>query len=186
LNKPKRSLRTTLADLAAAFADAVLAAARESVLELATEQAPQTRRPRSEPARSTRSRGESVERPQAARAPRTPSRAARKPSRALSDPPVSPGGDLLITDPQALLAALETADPSTAWESASAVQTPRAEPEILRPVAPATAPVSHRTGSGSDPGPQPDQVSMFAPVLREGEVIVRRSAGGVVLRRRRA
>ena len=186
MNKSKRSLRSTLADLAAAFADAVLAAARESVLELATEQAPQTRRPRTEPARSARSRVGSAERPRPARAARAPARAARtKPSRTLSEPPASPAGDLLITDPQALLAALETADPSTAWDGPSEAQSPRTEPEILRPVVPKAAPASAHF-SGPDQGARADHFSTFAPVLREGEVIVRRSAGGVVLRRRRA
>ena len=159
MNKPKRSLRSTLAALAASFADAVLVAARESILELAPSQ------PRTEPRRA---------RTEAARPARPPTRGKRsRPARAASRQASpasapSPASDLLITDPQALLAAIETATPGTGWEPKIEEAAPREEPEILRPVS-ATAPAS-----------------TFAPVLREGEVIVRRSAGGVVLRRRRA
>jgi hypothetical protein len=74
--------------------------------------------------------------------------------------------DQLITDPQALLAALDTAGPEYAIEPRE--ESPREEPEILRPVSAPAAPAP-----------------IFIPSLRAGEEIVRASGGGVVLRRRR-
>jgi hypothetical protein len=160
LNKPKRPLRSTLQELAETFAEAVIAAARESLFEFSPPQ------PRAEPKR---------ERPRAAKPKAPATNAARtKRPRATAPEPVSHahGSDQLITDPQALLAALETAAPA-GWEASHEPPTreEREEPEILRPPASAVVPV--RT------------LAPPALRLREGEEIVRRSAGGIVLRRRR-
>jgi hypothetical protein len=159
LNRPKRPLRSTLEELTAGLTDAVLAAARESLFELASSQS--HARPR--PAR--------VARPPAKRGPRP--RIRREP-RPRSGSAAEAASDQLITDPQALLAALETAGPESASEPAEAPV--REEPEILRPVAPpAEEPVFV-------PALRP---ALRGPALREGEEIVRTSGAGVVLRRRR-
>jgi hypothetical protein len=150
LNKPKRPLRSILEELAAELADAVLVAARESLFELAaSESRPEPRRARV------------VRRP----APRARP-AARPRPRSKPAPVMEAASDQLITDPQALLAALDTAGPEYAIEPRE--ESPREEPEILRPVSVPAAPAP-----------------IFIPSLRAGEEIVRASGGGVVLRRRR-
>jgi hypothetical protein len=157
LNKPKRSLRSTLQELTATLVAGILAAARESLLELAAASPSQpTRRQRRRAAR-----------------PRTVVRPTSEVEHATAAAADVAGG-LAITDPMALLAALATAD-AVAWnEPAPHEGEPvqngarSEEPEILRAMSPVV--------------PAPES----APALREGEVIVRRSAGGVVLRRRRA
>jgi hypothetical protein len=154
LNKPKRPLRSILEELAAELTDAVLAAARESLYELAASQShPEPRRAR-------------VARRPAPRARPAPRPAARPRPRSKPAPAVEAASDQLITDPQALLAALDTAGPESATEPLD--ESPREEPEILRPVSAPAAPAP-----------------VFIPSLRAGEEIVRASGGGVVLRRRR-
>jgi hypothetical protein len=72
--------------------------------------------------------------------------------------------DLVITDPQALLAALETSEPAATADEPRAA---RGEPQILRSVEAVSVPA-------------------LVPALRAGEEIMRTSsASGVVLRRRR-
>jgi hypothetical protein len=153
LNKLKRSLRSTLAALAASFADAVLAAARESLHELAASQSNAIAKPRPQRARMVRP---SAKKARIARVEREPISAAA--------PAPDAASDLLITDPQALLAAFDTANPVSAYESPE----PREEPEILRPAAVAVPARS------------------FVPALRAGEELMRTSGSGIVLRRRRA
>lgn len=160
MNRTKRPLRSTLEELIAGLTDAVLSAARESLFELASSQS----RAKPRPAR--------VARPPAKRGRRPGVR--REPREARPRPVAEAASDQLITDPQALLAALDTAGPESAYEPAEA--SVREEPEILRPVAaPAEAPVFV-------PALRP---AFRGPALREGEEIVRTSGAGVVLRRRR-
>ena len=196
LNKSKRSLRSTLEELAANFADAAIAAARESLFEYA-----QSAQSRQQPQARTQARavtprdwGRSAvtTAKSAGRKPRAAkSRAADKRESVAPEATGSGASELLITDPLALLAALETADaPSVAVEQSYEARASRKGPDILEPVASSVAEdapvvaISRRASSA----PAADE-SSFAPVrapaLREGEVIVRRSAGGVVLRRRR-
>ncbi len=204
MNKSKRSLRSTLEELAADFAAAAIAAARESLFEFAKSQPPRPQppararpEPRARTARAVRSSAaagaamtaSATNGVAAASVAKAPPRARR--SRAASEPAHPSGAtDLLITDPQALLtAAFETAGPaggsSGAAETSYAPVTrmrarreERKEPEILRPVEAS----ARRDEDVAEVVPVP---VLRAPALREGEEIVRRSAGGVVLRRRR-
>jgi hypothetical protein len=77
--------------------------------------------------------------------------------------------DQVITDPQALLAALDTAGPASSPELLDDVYLPeeREVPELLLPV--------------EAPAPE----LYFVPSLRAGEEIMRTSGSSVVLRRRR-
>jgi hypothetical protein len=157
LNKPSRSLRSTLQALTAALTEAILAAARESLLELAEPRRLAT-------ARKQRAR---VERPLPKRAKSVRARRERGVERATAEA----ASDLLITDPQALLAAIETAAPATSSESphghSHEAPEEREEPKILAP--------------GAAPAREP----AFVLALRAGEEIMRTSGSGVVLRRRR-
>jgi hypothetical protein len=152
LNRSKRSLRSTLQALTAALTDAILAAARESLFELAD----------SRPAAPPRTR----------RAPRR-AKAARVRTVAAVEhvaPQAFEGAsDQVITDPQALLAALDTAAPPGSPERAhESLLVEHHVPDVLLPVE----------------APAPELV--FVPALRAGEEIMRRSFGSsVVLRRRR-
>jgi hypothetical protein len=152
LNKPKRPLRSILQELAAELTDAILVAARESLFDLAAAQS------RAEPRRA-----------RVARRPAPKARPVARPrprSKPAAPALVEAASDQLITDPQALLAALDTAGPD--YATAPPDESPREEPEILRPVSAPAAPAP-----------------IFIPSLRAGEEIVRASGGGVVLRRRR-
>jgi len=201
LNNTKRSLHSVLEELAADFAVAAIAAAREALFEFGLATQPveidlpeepnvfvrfaAAPRPRATEQR-TPARERKVGRPimEAARQGSPIREAARKGSRikrerSAPDAASSGSNELLITDPMALLAALETADgpaaPTEAKREPSATpraRAPKKEPQILKPAA-AEAPVV------------PIAPTFLSPALREGEVIVRRSAGGVVLRRRR-
>jgi hypothetical protein len=213
LNKPKLPLRSALEALASSLADAVIAAARDAIFEHSRSQpifaplepaqtvAAEPRRGRGRPRRVAPVAVASVAPAHVAKDAATPAARVAKealpttaavvPSRASNGAkrakavrtraaaePAAPGtpSDQLITDPQALLAALDTASPATAWEVREA-PVRRAAPAILAPVTPPT-PIT--------PAPEVARFQDFAPALREGEVILRHSAAGVVLRRRRA
>jgi hypothetical protein len=166
LNKPKHSLRSTLADLADAFAEAVIAAARESLFEFARSTSTSTAPRAIAAARPVRVRASApAKRAAPPSPPARPAKRTRAARVASESAPHAGPSDQLITDPQALLAAFDTGAPALAVSYDEPAR--RKEPEILRPVAAVSPIVS------------------FEPVLREGEVIVRRSAGGIVLRRRR-
>jgi len=163
LNKPKRSLRSTLQVLTASLTEAILAAARESLFELAD--ARPALAPRKERARSGRAA------PKRTRA----ARAKPAPEVELSMSQASDAAsDQVITDPLALLAALETAAPAISAELDREDRIPvdeRELPDLLLPVTTVATPA-------------PELV--FVPALRAGEEIVRRTSGSsVVLRRRR-
>jgi hypothetical protein len=205
LNKSKLPLRSVLQELASSFADAVIAAARDAIFEMPRSRPFAELPPRAaQPRRAQRPRGAQPLRAQPLRedarvltaavaASPLPAPAAAPRSRAARAPRTSGAGkagtgrtrvshdtassnapsDLLITDPQLLLAAIDTAGPQSVWET-NEEPVRRAAPAILAPVTPAPAAV------------EAPPVRDFTPMLREGEVIVRRSAAGVVLRRRRA
>ena len=176
MKNAKRPLHNVLDELTTAFVDAVLAAARTALADRdATLEEP---RRVGRPAMVQRSASPVTARTKPARNVAPPTRArAGRPRRADSPTPEA-ATDLLITDPQALLAALDTASPEEErggrrgdWSfEAEETVTRRSMPEILEP-APAVVPPRE-----------------MVPALRarEGEQVLRSSGSSVVLRRRRA
>jgi hypothetical protein len=144
--------------MTAVLTDALLAAAREyaiASLEPRRAEAPPPR------PRARRARGEALGRSR----PRSPVSQPRE--EAAGSAPVEAPSDLVITDPQALLAALEIGEPAG---SVSYAHSAREAPGILQPAEP----------------PEPAPVPAVVPALRAGEEIMRTSAAsGVILRRRR-
>ena len=155
----KRPLRIVLDELTSEFVDAVLAAARGALFDRDTARAiapePPARAGRRAPPRRQASRVR-----------------VSRPRRSRVDAPVAEAAtDLLITDPQALLAALETASPAVARRELEPLrERERPVPELLEPV---TMVVPVR-----EPAP--------AFRAREGEQVLRSTGSNVVLRRRRA
>jgi hypothetical protein len=151
LNRSKRPLRSTLQALTAALTEAILAAARESLFDLADSQRAEAPRKKRVGARA----------PKKARVARV-TRAAEVES--LPTPAFEAASDQVITDPQALLAALASS-PELADEY------PPEERELPELLLPAEVPAAREI--------------VFVPSLRAGEEIMRSSGSNVVLRRRR-
>jgi hypothetical protein len=148
LKRTKTSLRETLDALTATLVGSILAAARDSLLEMHAEPAAPPRKQRTPRRTAAPSRARTVDLEPA-------------PYDDVASPASESPNELVITDPGALLAALETSDAEAEEHAAP----PPKEPEVLQPVS----------------APKP----MFVPAVRAGEEVMRASSSAVVLRRRR-
>ena len=175
----KRSLRDALDDLTTTFVEAVLLAAREALTD---RDSFLSRQPTAEPPVERRAvnRPAKVPRPQAQRKA-TGRRTARSAAADVAGPEAPT--ELLITDPQALLAALETAEPADETDriarriAREESESARTLPDLLEPVEP-EAPPQEVVPTRREAVP--------ALRAREGEQVLRSFGSSVVLRRRRA